>query len=147
MLFRRQAVHSIRFRWEASKCECQCCCDDLRKLGMGIGYEPRASAEHLNRDGGWRAHMTEQSCGHGSRLATVEGQILAAFDRNHFRLFRRRFLASLRGAGNNERVTAVVYGLYPSERRALARERRTEVHVQTPGQISPARAVFGTFKR
>jgi hypothetical protein len=145
-LFRRRALQGIRFRWEPNKCECQCCCDDLRKLGVGIGYEPRARAQHVAGANASQPHLVIEHRGDRSSPATTEGQILAAFDRQHFRLFRRRFLASLRGAGNNEQVTAVVYGLYPSERRAITRERSTEVFPQPPGRISPAQRRLRDFQ-
>ena len=32
-LFRRDRLASLRFRWEPGKCECRCCCDDLRRDG------------------------------------------------------------------------------------------------------------------
>jgi hypothetical protein len=44
---------------------------------------------------------------------------LTAFDRNHFSRFRRQFLPTLRASGNREPLTAVTYGLYPSERSVL----------------------------
>jgi hypothetical protein len=47
--------------------------------------------------------------------------ILAAFDRRHLHKFRYRFLRSLRRSGNQERVVAFGYGLYPSEQRQLRR--------------------------
>ena len=37
-LFRRAALDEIRFRWEEKRCECQCCCDDLRRSRWGIDY-------------------------------------------------------------------------------------------------------------
>ena len=45
-LFRRERLESVVFRWEDKKCECQCCCDDLRRAGYGIGYQPGAVAWH-----------------------------------------------------------------------------------------------------
>ena len=45
-LFRRKPLESVTFRWEDQKCECQCCCDDLRRAGYGIGYLPGAVAWH-----------------------------------------------------------------------------------------------------
>src|SRR5260221_8222051 len=146
-LFRRAAVQSIRFRWELAKCECQCCCDDLRKLGMGIGYESRAVATHLAGSGHQQLYSPPPQSDHGDSRATADGRILAAFDRHHFRRFRSRFLTSLRKAGNNELVTALVYGLYPSERRALSREWRVEVvPLPPPHEISPARRRVWDFQ-
>jgi hypothetical protein len=46
-------------------------------------------------------------------------RILTAFDRNHFARFRRQFIPTLRGASNLEPLTAVAYGLQPSEQRLL----------------------------
>jgi hypothetical protein len=48
-LFRREALQSIEFRWEARRCECQCCCDDLRRLHWGIGYTAAVKARHLSK--------------------------------------------------------------------------------------------------
>jgi hypothetical protein len=47
--------------------------------------------------------------------------VLAAFNRRHLGKFRRQFLASLRRAGNGERVLAVGYGLFPSEQSIVSR--------------------------
>ncbi len=46
-LFRREVVQQVRFRWQPGRCECQCCCDDLRRMHWGIDYCPEAVAEHL----------------------------------------------------------------------------------------------------
>jgi hypothetical protein len=145
-LFRRRALQSIRFRWEPNKCECQCCCDDLRRLGIGIGYEPTARARHLSSSDRVRSHPAQEQQRDSGPPLTAECRVLAAFDHRHFRLFRRRFLASLRSAGNNERVTAVVYGLYPSERGALAREPRTDMLALSAGRLSPARRRLRDFQ-
>ncbi len=142
-LFRRPVLDRIRFRWEPKKCECQCCCDDLRRLGYGIAYERTARAVHLPRD---KRHSDKrhspspadcpqpQGAGNGHQ----EGRILAAFDRRHYQLFRERFLRSLRAAGNDEWVTAVCYGLFPGQRRALERMKRVQVLAIPPGVRSPA---------
>ncbi|HKD37437.1 MAG TPA: glycosyltransferase family 2 protein [Pirellulales bacterium] len=144
-LFRRVAVCSIRFRWESGKCECQCCCDDLRDLGMGIAYEPRARAEHLTGSER-RSHRDLEPRDNASGSLAAAPRILAAFDRRHLRLFRRRFLASLRSAGNSEHVTAVGYGLYPSELRALSQEPHTDVFAMSPSEVSPARRRVKDFQ-
>jgi hypothetical protein len=47
-------------------------------------------------------------------------RILASFNRRHLGPFCRRFMASLRASGNDELVTPVAIGLYPSEQRQLA---------------------------
>ncbi|MCR9295812.1 MAG: glycosyltransferase family 2 protein [bacterium] len=46
-LFRRTDLDRIRFRWQPGKCECQCCCDDLRRQGREIKYCHEAGAKHL----------------------------------------------------------------------------------------------------
>src|SRR5262249_35246916 len=46
-MFRRERLARLQFRWEPGKCECQCCCDDLRQAGFGIGYLRGAQARHL----------------------------------------------------------------------------------------------------
>ncbi len=119
-LFRRAALSQIRFRAEPNKCECLCCCDDLRRLGLAIAYLPEARAWH-NRTEVDHARP-DRGCDHRrSEVAELPGRVLAAFDRRHLERFRRQFLGSLRAAGNDEPVTAVGYGLYPSEQRILAR--------------------------
>src|SRR5262245_41645108 len=45
-LFRRSALALIRFRWAPGRCECQCCCDDLRRHTLGISYVPGVRAWH-----------------------------------------------------------------------------------------------------
>jgi hypothetical protein len=128
ILFQRERLADLTFRWEAGKCECRCCCDDLRRAGFGIGYLPAASAWHRpsafrGDSGQWAAgswNGTESSphdAGH--QAATVAGRILSAFDRNHFRRFRRQFLTTLRASGNREQVSVVAYGLHPGECRIL----------------------------
>jgi hypothetical protein len=112
-LFRRAALERITFRWSGTRCECRCCCEDLRRLGYGIRYWPGARARHLPAGAGG-AHYP------GADEGPVTGRILVAFNRRHFDKFRRRFLRSLRRAGNTEPVTVVAYGLYPSERTRLA---------------------------
>jgi hypothetical protein len=46
-LFRREIIHQIPFRWRENRCECQCCCDDLRRLRWAIDYFAPAKARHL----------------------------------------------------------------------------------------------------
>jgi hypothetical protein len=137
-LFRRWALDRIHFRWEAKKCECQCCCDDLRRLGYGIAYDWAARAVHLPRDR--RRPLLLASCAerHATGSEQPEGRIMAAFDRNHYRLFRDQFLQSLRAAGNNEWVTAVCYGLSSRQRRTLQQMRRVHVLGLPAGTTVPA---------
>ncbi len=122
-LFRRERLEAVEFRWKLGKCDCLCCCEDLRRAGHAIGYLPGAKARHLPRS----FPTVADKARHHVTAASPTGRILAAFDRNHYRLFVRRFLATLRRAGNQETVTAVVSGLYPSERRALAAMPNVEV--------------------
>jgi hypothetical protein len=137
-LFRRPVLDRIRFRWEPRKCECQCCCDDLRRLGYGIAYDGQTRAVHLPRD---RRRLPppagcpeRQACGSEQQ----EGRIMAAFDRRHYHLFRDRFLKSLRMAGNDQWVIAVCYGLFPRQRRALGQMRHVQVLGLPGGATSPA---------
>lgn len=46
-LFRRAALDQIQFVWRGGSCECQCCCDDLRRLRWEIDYSLSAQARHL----------------------------------------------------------------------------------------------------
>ena len=46
-LFRREVLDQLRFTSRDGKCECQCCCDDLRRLHWGIDYCQAALARHL----------------------------------------------------------------------------------------------------
>ncbi len=121
-LFRRRVLDRIRFRWEDGRCECQCCCNDLRRRGLAIGYCPQARAEHRSLDShGRNDNQPACSASASDRPAVATGYVLAAFDRNHYDPFRHQFLVSLRKAGNQEPVLAVTYGLYPSQERALGR--------------------------
>jgi hypothetical protein len=124
-LFRRERLTEVTFRSEPGKCECQCCCDDLRREGFGIGYQGGAKAWH--RPDRVAVDSTADSIEHGTQIDTwpdagapvTGGRILAAFDRNHLARFRRQFLTTLRAAGNREPLSAVAYGLHPSERSML----------------------------
>jgi hypothetical protein len=126
-LFRREVLNRIRFRWSKDRCECQCCCDDLRRQGIGIRYAPEARAWHLPPS--TRNAQTEREGRHSGTVQgpVLPGRILTAFDRRHYDKFRRRFLRSLRDYGNEEMVTAIGYGLYPSERVVLSSQPGVEV--------------------
>jgi hypothetical protein len=137
-LFRRAALRDIHFRWRPGRCECQCCCDDLRRNGYGIDYCPVAQAWHLTSPA---SHPIPGSPAPENAMAeelTVAGRVLAAFDRAHYHKFKRQFLASLRISGNDEVVTAVAYGLYPSQQRELARQPGVELLSLADNGVSPA---------
>jgi hypothetical protein len=142
-LFRREQLEELSFRWEPGKCECQCCCDDLRRAGFGIGYLPGALAWHrpLAR---WNTPLP----GGNAAIEAGEpppalasgrpGRILAAFNRRDYQRFRSLFLKTLRSAGNRELVTAVVYGLNRGERTLLAAEPGVEVVALADNGVCPA---------
>ncbi len=125
-LFRREMLERLTFRWEPGKCECRCCCVDLRREGLGIGYLALAQAWHrpVRRAALDRCdHVPESSRERGASSESGNmasgGRILTAFDRNHFLRFRRQFLTTLRASGNRESLSAVTYGLHSGERRIL----------------------------
>jgi hypothetical protein len=144
VLFRRERLAELTFRWEPGKCECRCCCDDLRRAGFGIGYLPGAVAWHRPSGPSGASHPVEQEgakrpCRRGVVEVTRRaGRVLAAFNRRDFRRFCRRFLATLRGSGNWEPVTAVAYGLMPSEQALLAAEPGVEVIALAEDGVCPA---------
>jgi hypothetical protein len=154
VLFRRERLAGLRFRWEPGRCECLCCCDDLRRDGFGIGYLPSARAWHRPdpaRPGRPSDCRVEAAC--ASHTAAVRSsaiarppRILSAFDRGHYERFRRQFLASLRASGNREAVTAVTYGLHPGERARLEAAGVEVVACRDPG-IGPALQRVRDFPR
>jgi Glycosyl transferase family 2 len=154
VLFRRDRLAAIRFRWEPGRCECQCCCDDLRRDGHGIGYLPAARAWHRPapaRSGpptGCVVDGPRDSHTAAARPSAIERppRILSAFDRGHYDRFRRQFLASLRAWGNREAVTAVTYGLHPGERARLEAAGVEVVACRDPG-IGPALQRIRDFPR
>jgi hypothetical protein len=125
-LFRRSAVRAVRFRWEPGRCECQCCCDDLRAAGVGIGHAAGAAATHLRRAG--------ERC-----EPSAVPHVLVSFDRRHVGKFRARFLRTLRNHGNDSQVTAVTYGLYPSEQAVLRSAGVRVVPRAVNGVMAPVR--------
>lgn len=141
ILFRRERLAALTFRFEGEKCECRCCCEDLRQAGYGIGYLPGAVAWHRPSPhergqnspeiGKLRPSSREQGPG---RM----GRVLAAFNRRDFRRFCQQFLTTLRAHGNREPVTAVAYGLYPSEQAALRAKPGVEVVTIADNGICPA---------
>ncbi len=119
-LFRRSCLAGVTFRRETGKCECQCCCDDLRRARWGIGLVPGARAWH--RPDPSRRDDLPSDAGLAAPDDGSEARpprILTAFDRRHMRKFLSRFLPSLRRSGNHEPVTAFAYGLRSDERRRL----------------------------
>lgn len=127
-LFRRSVLRAVRFRWEPGRCECQCCCDDLRAAGVGIGYVAGAAATHLRAAGSGLAQ--------GSWAVP---HVLVAFDRRHLVKFRTRFLRTLRNHGNDAAVVAVTYGLYPSEQAVLRSAGVRVVPTAVNGMMAPVR--------
>jgi hypothetical protein len=116
-LFRREALEKIRFTWRGDRCECQCCCDLLRRLLWGIDYYPSAKARHLSKA---RVDRTRSKLSAVSGNVPVRGRILTAFNRRHIKPFVEQFLRTLRRSGNKEWVAPLALGLYPSERARLA---------------------------
>jgi hypothetical protein len=147
VLFRRERLAALTFRWEPGRCECLCCGDDLRRDGWGIGYLPTARAWHRPgaASGGWAGAAAEEDAVRPPAAARP-ARILAAFDRGHYDRFRRQFLATLRARGNPEAVTAVAYGLYPGERARLEAMGVEVVAVADRG-IGPAAQRLRDFAR
>jgi Glycosyl transferase family 2 len=137
ILFRRDRLGPITFRWSPGRCECQCCNDDLRRAGHAVGFHPAARAWHRRHP----ASAPVEARPPGDVAApgpTPEGRVLTAFDRNHYRKFRRLFLRTLREAGNRETVTAVAYDLLPGEHRELAAIRGVEILARPSRGMKPA---------
>ena len=86
-LFRRSELNRIRFRYDSNRCECQCCCDDLRSLGYRIGYLPGSTAEHRPRQKRRDAtdvpsSLLESPCSPSSPVGSTR-HILTCFNGNH----------------------------------------------------------------
>lgn len=124
-MFRRSALARTSFRWEPMKCECLCCCEDLRRMGSRIEYLSSATAWHLSKP------LEKQRCGRTVQPAddaaddidpalASKAKVLVAFNRRDVRRFRDVFLRALRSSGNRQEVIVVGYGLYPSEVRLLS---------------------------
>jgi hypothetical protein len=145
-LFRRPQLEIVKFRWENNRCECQCCCDDLRKSGYGVGYVPGALAWHKPALAA-RVLGSHGNDGPSADDSRPPGCILAAFDRFHFQKFQRQFLRTLRAAGNNEQVTAVTYGLRPGELGRLSSLRNVEVFPNHNPRDHPSIARIRDFQR
>jgi hypothetical protein len=46
-VFRREALEQVHFAWREKRCECQVCCDELRRYFWAIDYYSAARARHL----------------------------------------------------------------------------------------------------
>jgi len=139
-LFRRTVLNFLRFRWETGRCECQCCCDDLRRLGLGIVYSQSAQGMHLNMPA--ESHEAYHLGDTPSGDVAFPPRILAAFDRRHLSRFRHQFMATLRAHGNNEEVVAIGYGLYPSEQRVGDIGNVRLITFPVNGQLPPVRRLY-----
>lgn len=147
VMFRREVLAFLRFRWEPGKCECRCCADDLRRAGFGIDYCTSARGLHV-------PSLTDPARGRDVKAvvppartqrppcpaALPEGppRVIGVFDRAHFGRFRHSFLASFRASGNPETVVALAYGLRPDERRILASLPGVEAHNLPMNDVHPA---------
>lgn len=135
-LFRRSLLQTIRFRWAPGRCECQCCCDDLRAAGREIAYSSAARAFHRRRRSR-TAHSAPAP--QPAAASSLRPRILTAFNRAHAELFRQRFIGSLRRSGNDELVTAVTYGLERQLAEKLGALHRVEVIRLPASRFPPAR--------
>jgi len=97
VMFRRQRLAELTFRWEDDKCECLCCCEDLRAASQGIGYHPGALAWHRpgpavksDSQAPDPARQNDRSpqSPPAVRRRPRPGRILAAFDRRDQHKFR-----------------------------------------------------------
>lgn len=142
-LFRTSALKQNPFRWELSKCECLCCCEDLRRKGNRIDYLPGARAWHLHRRREDVVQPAPVSNGDSSEVDPVladKAKILVAFNRRDVRRFRDAFLRTLRSADNHQEVIVVGYGLYPSEIQLLSASAGVRVIPKVVnGQMPPVR--------
>jgi len=50
VMFVRPILERIHFRTEPNRCECDCCCEDIRRMGYLIDYLPGIKAKHLKQD-------------------------------------------------------------------------------------------------
>lgn len=142
-LFRTSTLRRNPFLWEANKCECLCCCEDLRRSGNRVEYLSGARAWHLKRPQPHSRQPAAESICVSSDLdpsVADEAKILVAFNRRDIRRFREVFLRTLRASGNQQEVIVVGDGLYPSEIRLLAASPGVRVvHKVVNGQMPPVR--------
>ena len=67
----------VLFRREAQRCECSCCCDDLRRDGYEIDYLPHVAAVHRKVSGerhAYRLSFSRPAGGGGECGWLVDGQ-------------------------------------------------------------------------
>ena len=134
-LFRRSVLERLNFRATDELCECWCACLDLGHNHVEIRYSAAAEATHLRE-------MAEVQTLPTHPVSTPEPRILAAFDRRDIDRFEHQFLRTLRAHGNWQQVTAVAYGLYPTERRRIESLKRVTLDWQSfNGQMVPVRRV------
>jgi len=153
VMFRRERLAGLNFRWKDGKCECLCCCEDLRAASLGIGYLSSARAWHRPSAPGSSSCVAVETSGGQSpcvkteRQARAPGHILTAFDRRDYVRFRTHFLSTLRAAGNHEQVWAFAYGLFPSERARLEAQEGVRVIASPGNRVSPALRRLKDFQR
>lgn len=144
-LFRREVIQDVQFRSTGDRCECQCCCDDLRRRFWGIDYSTNSNAVHLETASTGSSCECEHSASAGES-PTPHGEILVAFDHSHLHAFKHRFLRTLRASGNSNHVHAVVYGLSPRDLRRLRSLERVTLHPNVPRFGSVARDRLSGFR-
>ncbi len=145
-LFHRSVLQRLNFRFTDKLCECWCACLDLRHNGFEIRYSSAARVFHPYLPAQHQApechHPDSQAAVREPSASTPEPRILAAFDRRDIDRFEHQFLKTLRSHGNRQTVTAVAYGLYPSERRRVESLDGVQLDWQSyNGQMVPVRRV------
>lgn len=141
-LFRRASLLRSPFRWEVNKCECLCCCEDIRRRGSRIEYLSGATARHIAKSHDDATCQSSVSATHRAEVPTptANAKILVALNRRDIHRFRDVFVRMLRASGNEQEVIAVGYGLYPSEQRLLSACRGVRViNKAANGQMPPVR--------
>ena len=139
-LFRRAAIEEIDFRWEEGRCECLCCCLDLRDRHWGIDYLPQAKAIHMDINRPCDEVQYPTNCAAHEHDKTDEGVVLACFNQKHCELFVHQFLTSLRRSGNHERVFVVAIGVNAEQRELLeSLGPKVRCMFASPSEVSPAR--------
>jgi glycosyltransferase involved in cell wall biosynthesis len=137
-LFRRQALEQLHFSWHDTKCECQCCCDDLRRLHWGIDYCRSALARHIPKT---------EICQKPTERERIENNSIVTcmcVTRNRVPLLRRSIQCFLQQT-YPDRELVVVYESDDEETRAfLAALGESSVHpVEVPAD---PRITLGTLR-